>query len=95
MQTDADADDDVWLDFVSQWWLFHQYDEMRVSDLVALCDRHGLLTGLRGDGSERSQQTRLGRAMRTMRDRVVSEYRIVQLPTTLGHHGRRCRLQQN
>ena len=42
----------------------------------ALCAERDLLEDLRGDGTERSQQTRLGKALQASRDPVFGGLRI-------------------
>lgn len=44
--------------------------DLRVADVLKRADDAGLLSGLTGDGSERARMTRLGCALRRMRDRV-------------------------
>jgi hypothetical protein len=55
-----------------------------VADLNELCERQALMLSIRGDGSIRSQQTRLGNALMSNRDRIYEAWRIcvVQRPGT-------------
>ena len=48
-----------------------------VADLTALCEKHDLMLQTRGDGSARSQQSRLGRALQSARDRVFGDLQVV------------------
>lgn len=76
MYQQADADGDEWRRFVAAWW--EEFADMprKVSELNALCEQRELLTGLRGDRSMRSQETRLGHALNSMRDRIFDNKRI-------------------
>ncbi|MCG3135926.1 MAG: hypothetical protein HMLKMBBP_03702 [Planctomycetes bacterium] len=49
---------------------------MRLADLLALCEKGDLMAALLGDGSPRSQSTRLGNALAGARDRVFGANRI-------------------
>ena len=44
----------------------------KVSDLTQFCEERDLMLNVRGDGSARSQQTRLGKALAAKRDRVFN-----------------------
>lgn len=48
----------------------------RVSELVELCTAGEFMVPILGDGTERSQSTRLGKALQNARDRVFGEYRL-------------------
>jgi len=89
----ADEEGQVWREFISVWWDEVSGSPQRVSDLHKLCEKHGLLGELRGDGSERSQQTKLGRALRRARDRVFGKLRLVQ-ESDRKHRGRTYALRQ-
>lgn len=75
----SDPDREIWRDFVSTWWEEWQDRPVKVSDLNDFCERKELLNGMRGDGTPRSQQTKLGVALKRSVDRVFSEYRITQV----------------
>ena len=60
---------------------------MKVAEVNELCAELELLDGLRGDGTAKSQQTRLGRALQTSRDRVFAGLRLV-LVRDAGHKGK-------
>jgi hypothetical protein len=65
----ADAEGAVWRAFVARWWEAHQSNPVGVGDLykIAMLSEPPMLLG---DGSERSQKTRLGKALGRMRDRI-------------------------
>lgn len=58
----ADAEGQVWREFVEVWWEKFQDRPQRVSELHALCVELDLMAGARGDGTTQSQNTRLGLA---------------------------------
>jgi len=72
----ADAEGATWREFTTVWWDNHGSAELRVSDLLELCEKHDLLSQVRGDGSARSQQSRLGRALHGARERVYGGLQI-------------------
>ncbi|MDK9699081.1 MAG: hypothetical protein OEM52_02875 [bacterium] len=74
----ADPDRDIWREFVAAWWEEWQDRPVKVSDLNDFCERKELLNALRGDGTTRSQQTKLGSAIRRTVDRVFLNYRLEQ-----------------
>lgn len=73
----ADAEGQAWREFTQAWWEEHGDDPITVSVLAELCDRLDLMSLIRGDGSARSQQSRLGRALQGARDRVFGELQVV------------------
>jgi hypothetical protein len=72
----ADAEGAMWRDFVEAWWASHADRPVRVSELVELCVSSELMGPVLGDGGERAQSTRLGRALQNARDRVFGNYRL-------------------
>jgi|GEM_PF-3147463 len=50
----------------------------RVADLHKLCEKQGLMADMLRDGNDRSQQTRLGHALKASRDRVFDGLMIKQ-----------------
>jgi len=76
MYRQADADGEEWNVFVQRWWDEFADKPCKVSELNALCERENFLLIVRGDKSSRSQETRLGIALNSMRDRVFGELRI-------------------
>ncbi len=74
----SDPDRDMWRELVAAWWEEWRETPVKVSDLNEFCERTELLNGLRGDGTPRSQQTKLGTAIRRIVDRVFLNYRVEQ-----------------
>jgi hypothetical protein len=72
----ADAEGQTWLEFVEAWWADFKNQPKRPSELNSLCDRHEMMLLVRGSGSRKSQQTRLGLALDRARDRTFGSYRI-------------------
>ncbi|RLC36681.1 hypothetical protein DRH29_04075, partial [candidate division Kazan bacterium] len=74
----AQADDEaaMWREFVERWWEAHGNQPVTVKELYNLCEEKELMTWVRGDHTERSQQCRLGRALKSARDRVIAGYRL-------------------
>ena len=68
----ADGDGQTWREFTSAWWEAYRDAPKRVSELNQLCEQRELMLNARGDGSPRSQQTRLGNALGNHRDRVFN-----------------------
>jgi len=83
----ADAEGQAWREFTAAWWERFGSEAQRVADLQALCHEDDLLADVRGDGTDRSQQTRLGQALLRARDRVFGRFRIVQAHDA-AHKGR-------
>jgi hypothetical protein len=90
MYADADADGEMWREFVSAWWEAFGEEDKRVNELNALCEQKSLMGAIRGDGAERAQQTRLGRALQAARDRVFNDVRLEAHRDK--HRGRHYRL---
>jgi len=59
------------------WWEEHGATPAYVSDLTELCEKQDLMLQARGEGSARSQQSRLGRALQGARDRVFGDLQVV------------------
>ncbi|HQG03879.1 MAG TPA: CHC2 zinc finger domain-containing protein [Thermoleophilia bacterium] len=78
MYADADADGEPWREFTLAWWDEHKDRAVRVSDLNSLCEKLDLMSAVRGEGTERAQQVRLGKALMGARDRVYGELRVIQ-----------------
>ncbi len=78
MYADADADGEAWREFTAAWWDEFQDAPHRVNELNALCDKLDLMTAVRGEGTERAQQVRLGKALMGSRDRVYDDLRITR-----------------
>lgn len=72
----ADAEGRTWREFTAAWSDRFGSDGVKAADLLALCDELELMPLVLGDGSERSKQVRLGRALHRARDRVFGNLRI-------------------
>jgi hypothetical protein len=83
----SDAEGGAWRELVALWWERSKDAPLRVADVNALCAERELFEDLRGDGTERSQQTKLGKALQASRDRVFGGFRI-QLVRDDKHKGR-------
>ena len=68
----SDGDGQLWREFTGAWWDAYRDEPKKVSDLTQFCEERDLMLTVRGDGSSRSQQTRLGKALATKRDRVFN-----------------------
>ncbi len=77
LYANADVEGEAWREFTLAWWTAHGAAETHVSDLDDLCERQDLMLQIRGDGGARSQQSRLGRALQSARDRVFGDVQIV------------------
>ncbi len=80
----SDGDGQVWREFTGVWWETFRTEQKKVSELTKFCEERDLMSNVRGDGSERSQQTRLGKALATKRDRVFSGLTVKRI--TQGEH---------
>jgi putative DNA primase/helicase len=89
----ADAEGAVWRVFVGLWWQRFGTADVGSSDLYELATASEPPLPL-GDAGERSQRTRLGRALGRMRDRVfaVSDLRLRITGVGVEHQARRWRL---
>jgi len=58
-----------------------------VSELSQFCEERELMLRLRGDGSARSQQIRLGNALSSCRDRSFDGLRVVRIGGDTKHKG--------
>ena len=54
------------------WWEAFRTEPQKVGDLNRFCEQRELMMNARGDGSARSQQTRLATALGNKRDRVFN-----------------------
>ncbi|WP_434345657.1 CHC2 zinc finger domain-containing protein [Myxococcus virescens] len=77
LYANADVEGESWREFVQAWWAAHGAEEVLVSTLNELCEKDELMLQVRGEGGPRSQQSRLGRALQTARDRVFGDLRVV------------------
>jgi hypothetical protein len=83
MYADADAGGEMWREFTLAWWSQLGPEPKRAGELNDFCEKEGLMLAVRGDGAERSQQVRLGRALLSARDRMFGDLRLV---VDKGHH---------
>lgn len=74
----ADPEGAEWAAFVRAWATAYGSELANAASLRALAYSSGYLDAVLGDGGERSQQIRLGRALERMRDRVFGGYRITR-----------------
>lgn len=72
----ADNESDEWRAFVSVWWDEHRTQPKKVSELLELCERFDLMLQVRGTGTTKSQQIRLGKGLSGARDRVFGHLQI-------------------
>ena len=79
----ADEEGRVWRRLVSEWWDRHSGQAVGVADLWTIVQAADLDLGL-GDGTERSQRTRLGKRIGQMRDRHFADWRIEEAGTARG-----------
>lgn len=75
----SDSDGQMWREFTGAWWEAYREEPKRVSELNQLCEERDLMLNVRGDGSARSQQTRLGKALGIKRDRVFNGLTVKRL----------------
>ncbi len=79
---ESDAEGAAWRTFVAAWWARFRDRKVGVSDLYPLVNpqqRHGDPIDLPiGEGTDRSQKTRLGKLLVGMRDRQFDGFRIVK-----------------
>jgi len=83
----ADVEGQAWREFTAAWWDVYRNQPKKVSELNQFCEERELMMRLRGDGSARSQQTRLGSALGSCRDRSFSGLRISRLGGDSKHRG--------
>jgi putative DNA primase/helicase len=76
----ADVESAEWRAFCAVWWERFQGIAVKPAELLKLAQGKELLANVLGDKSERSQATRLGKALQRMRDRQFGEWRIVSEP---------------
>lgn len=69
---ESDREGSEWAEVVSALWAKWAGRPWGASDLLAIADEAGLLGAVLGDGADRARLTRLGAALRRMRDRVWS-----------------------
>jgi hypothetical protein len=80
----ADTDGQMWREFTGTWWEAYREEPKKVGELNQFCEERDLMLSVRGDGSARSQQTRLGKALAAKRDRVFNGLTVKRI--TQGEH---------
>lgn len=83
----ADVEGQAWREFTAAWWQAFRGEPKKVSELNQFCEERELMLRLRGDGSLRSQQTRMGSALGSFRDRSFDGLRIVRAGAASKHKG--------
>jgi hypothetical protein len=83
----ADVEGQAWREFTSAWWQAFRGEPKKVSELNEFCEQRELMLRLRGDGSARSQQIRLGSALSSCRDRSFNGLRVVRADRGTKHKG--------
>lgn len=71
---------DDWPEFVRLWWEEMGSEALGPARLTDLAKRHGLLDAIRGEKGGKSQETRMGNALKKLRGRVFGPRRIVVAP---------------
>ena len=69
---ESDREGSEWAEVVSALWAEHRANAWTAAQVLTLADEAGLLSSITGDGADRTRATRLGLALRRMRDRVWS-----------------------
>ena len=83
----ADVEGQAWRGFTAAWWQVFREQPKKVSELNQFCEERELMLRLRGDGSARSQQIRLGNALGNCRDRSFDGLRVVRADRDTKHKG--------
>lgn len=83
--SEADSEMADWDDFVRAWWTEYRASSKKVSDLFYLSERHELLSGLLGSGSDKSRQTKLGIELKNKNGRIFGNYRVKLVKNSGGH----------
>jgi len=86
----ADVEGQMWREFTAAWWEAFRDEPKKVAELNELCEQQDLMVSVRGDGTPRSQQTRLGKALRSARDRVFEGLRVIRVRMHGRHKGGNC-----
>ena len=73
----ADLEGQQWRAFIEVWRQEHLTEWVTTKELHTLATEHDMLGFVLGDKSDRSQKTRLGRALGTMRDRRFGDHQVI------------------
>jgi len=65
-----------WRAFILAWWQRYGTDEVGVEELFTLVTQDHLLDSVLGEGNDKSQRSRLGRALVRAAERVVGGFRL-------------------
>lgn len=84
----TNAERAAWSELAMAWIAAFSSEAKRVSEINELCEQRELMTSQRGDGNERSQQSRLGRLLAAARDRVYCGLRLTLVEDQGRHKGR-------
>ena len=79
LYANADSGGQMWRELTAAWWEAFGDEPKRVSELNEFCEQRDLMLDVRGDGSLRSQQTRLGKALGIKRDRVFNGLTVTRI----------------
>jgi hypothetical protein len=93
-QVYAEAEGEVtgWDDFLPIWWGRHRSTQQTVEAIWRLSREHHKLIDIRGGGTDRSEQTRIGLALSKIRDRIIGCFKVV-LDADKAHKGRLYKLE--
>ena len=83
----ADVEGQAWREFTAAWWETFRDQPKKVSELNQFCEEREQMLRLRGDGSARSQQIRLGNALTNCRDRSFDGLRVIRVGGETKHRG--------
>ena len=86
----ADSESDMWRTAFSGWWETFTNAPVTVKELLERLDDNEGVTYLAGDGSEKSKQVRLGKALLKRERAVIGGFRCEQMSRT--NAGRRFKL---
>jgi hypothetical protein len=75
----ADEETAQWEEFLMAWWDEHRSVPQGIRELFRIAQDRDLLLMVRGDKSEHSQKTRMGKALGQMRDRQIGLFRIEEV----------------
>ncbi len=81
---EADVETSSWREFLVVWWDEYSGKEVRVADLYELAKNNDLLLSILGYKSERSQKSRLGKALKAAAGRYVDSFFVEKV----GNKGR-------
>ena len=80
---------DDWQQFVDAWYTEFKTAQVSATQLWMICQKTMLLSNVLGDGSDRSQQTRLGDALRRQHQAVFDGLQVLRVPQRANSSGYR------